>query len=229
MMDTTVADPARILLVEDDRALGDTVDDLLVREGYRVGRALAADEAYEVAAMFRPDLAIVDVGLPGDDDGFAVATKLRSESSMPIVFLTAADDLTDRLRGFDVGADDYLVKPFALPELLARLRAILRRAGRLQSATIEIRDLVIDEAERTVLRAGVVVNLTPLEFDILVVLARSPGVVFSKRQLLGLVWGFADLDPNVVEVHVSALRRKLDALGPRLIETERNSGYMIRA
>jgi two-component system, OmpR family, response regulator len=227
-MEASPLDTPRILLVEDDRALRETIADLLEREGYRVGRAETADEALAVAATFRPDLAVLDVGLPGERDGFAAAERLRADSSIPILFLTAADELRDRLRGFEIGADDYLVKPFALPELLARLRAILRRAGRLRSSTIEVRDLVVDEAARTVVRGGVELSLTPLEFDILFVLARAPGTTFSKRQLLALVWGFVEFDPNLVEVHVSALRRKLDAHGPRLIETKRNAGYRLR-
>ena len=128
-----------------------------------------------------------------------------------------------------MGADDYLVKPFAISELVARLKAVLRRTGRLVSSTIQVRDVVVDEAARTALRGGRELTLTPLEFDLLVVLAKQPGTVYSKRQLLALVWGFADFDPNLVEVHVSGLRRKLEEFGPRLIHTARNAGYVLRS
>lgn len=219
----------RILLIEDDEALGGAVAEALVGDGLRVLHVAAAPAARAAAREFRPDLALVDVGLPGGSDGFAVAETLRAESSIPIVFLTAADAVEDRLRGFEVGADDYVVKPFELPELLARMRAILRRTGRLQSARIELRGLVIDDNERRVTRNGVEIALTPLEFDLLKVLARSPGETFSKPRLLSLVWGFRDFDPNLVEVHMSSLRRKLERHGPRLIDTIRSAGYRIRA
>ena len=145
-----------------------------------------------------------------------------------MVFLTAADTLEERLSGFDLGADDYIVKPFAVAELLSRVRVILRRAGRLDSPTRQIRDLVVDEATRTVMRNKDRVELTRTEFDLLLVLVRSPGKVFSKTQLLAQVWGFDEFDPNLVEVYVSSLRRKLEAHGPRLLFTERGRGYVIR-
>ena len=145
-----------------------------------------------------------------------------------MLFLTAADAVEDRLRGFEVGGDDYLVKPFAMAELLARIRALLRRTGRETSATRQVRDLMIDEASRTVHRAGVQVDLTGTEFDLLWALARNPGATLSKVQLLSQVWGFDLYEPNLVEVHVSALRRKLEAHGPRVIHTERGRGYVLR-
>jgi DNA-binding response OmpR family regulator len=180
-------------------------------------------------STFRPDLVVLDVRLPGASDGFDLAARLRSLAQVPIMFLTAADDLADRLRGFEVGADDYLVKPFAIGELLARIRAVLRRAGRLRSPTYEVCDLVVDEANRVALRGGVELFLTKTEFELLAVLARQPGEVFSKAQLLSLVWGFDGYDQNLVEVHMSALRRKLEAHGGRLIHTERGEGYVLRA
>jgi DNA-binding response OmpR family regulator len=145
------------------------------------------------------------------------------------MFITAADSVEDRLAGFDVGADDYLVKPFALAELLARVRAVLRRSGRMASRVIEVRDLVVDEQHRIVKKAGVAVSLTPTEFDLLSTLARAPGHVFSKVQLLSRIWGFDQYDPNVVEVHVSSLRRKIETGPVRLIYTERGRGYVLRA
>ena len=219
----------RVLVVEDDRTLRTALVEVLEREELRVRAVGSGDEAQQEAETFRPDVAILDVGLAGGMNGFEVAQWLRGRGGIAFIFLTAADALDDRLRGFDLGADDYLVKPFAVPELVARLKAVLRRTGRLASRTIEVRDLVIDEATRVAIRAGHEVLLTPLEFDLLLVLAKHPDEVFTKRQLLALVWGFADFDPNLVEVHVSALRRKLEEHGPRLIDTARAAGYVLRS
>jgi DNA-binding response OmpR family regulator len=219
--------PTRVLLVEDDETLRRALEDVLSREAFHVSALADGAAAQEQAETFRPDVAILDIGLPGEISGFDLARWLKGRSDLPVIFLTAADALEDRLRGFDLGADDYLVKPFAVPELIARLKAVLRRAGRLRSPTVEVRDLVVDESTRTVLRAGNELTLTPLEFDLLVVLAKQAGTVFSKRQLLALVWGFSDFDPNLVEVHISALRRKLEEHGPRLIRTARNAGYVL--
>jgi DNA-binding response OmpR family regulator len=149
-------------------------------------------------------------------------------SGIPVIFLTAADALQDRLTGFEAGGDDYVVKPFAMAELLARVRALLRRSGRLDSPVIEIRDLLIDDSAKQAFRSGASLDLTPTEFELLSVLARSPNEVYSKGQLLSQVWGFDAYDPNLVEVHMSALRRKLEAHGPRLVHTVRGRGYVFR-
>lgn len=217
-----------MLIAEDDTAIRTALTAALEANGYIV---LAVSEGGSVAAAaeaFRPDLAVLDIGFPRGPDGFVVAGALRSTADVPIVFLTAADGVDDRLRGFDVGADDYLVKPFVMAELLARIRVVLRRAGRLVSQTYEVRDLVVDEATKVVRRSGLVVELTKTEFDLLCALVREPGRVLSKPQLLSVVWGFDEFDPNLVEVYVSSLRRKLEAHGPRLVHTERGAGYVIR-
>jgi DNA-binding response OmpR family regulator len=223
------ASAPRVLVVEDDATLQAVMVHACEREGMRVEAVDDVPGALASADGFRPDLALIDVGLPGSLSGFDLAEQLRAKGGTSLLFVTAADALDDRLRGFELGADDYVVKPFAVAELLARVKAVLRRTGRLVSTTIEVRDLVLDETTRQALRAGVPIALTPLEFDLLVILAKSPGRVFSKRQLLALVWGFTDFDPNLVEVHVSALRRKLEAHGPRMIHTARNAGYVLRA
>jgi two-component system, OmpR family, response regulator len=229
----------RVLLVEDDAALRDAVSSALSGDGYTVHAEPDGTRIRQVAADFRPDLATLDVRLPQGPSGLSIARLLRdgdgdghghvSHAQLPIIFLTAADTTADRLAGFAAGADDYLAKPFAMAELLARVRALLRRAGKLTSEVWHVGDLVVDEADRTLHRNGTTIELTRTEFDLLAELGRRPGRVLSKTQLLGSVWGFASHDPNVVEVHVSALRRKLEAHGPRLIHTVRGSGYRLRA
>jgi two-component system OmpR family response regulator len=217
-----------VLLAEDDHAIRTAVAASLEASGYVVRGVAESTEALAAAIEFRPDLAVLDIGFPSGPDGFELAAELRRVSEVPVVFLTAADDVEDRLRGFDVGADDYLVKPFAMAELLARVHVVLRRAGRLVSRTHEVLDLVVDEGARIARRAGADLDLTKTEFDLLCALVRQPGAVCSKRQLLSMVWGFDEFDPNLVEVYVSSLRRKLEAHGSRLLHTERGEGYVIR-
>lgn len=222
-----VASP-RLLFIEDDRSLREAVTVSLVGAGFEVRAESSGSRLADAVSTFHPDLAILDVRLPYGEDGFELALRLRTMTEIPIVFVTAADAIDERLRGFDVGADDYLVKPFAISELLARVRAVLRRSGRLVSPTHEVLGLLIDEANRTARRGEHELQLTKTEFDLLAILSRTPGKVFSKTQLLSLVWGFEGYDDNLVEVHISALRRKLEAFGGRLIHTERGEGYVLR-
>lgn len=221
------ASTARVLVVEDDAAVRDTVTLALELQGFEV-RAEADGVGIEQAVRdFRPDLAVLDVRLPVGPSGLGVARTIRTLNDAPIIFLTAADEVEDRLAGFRAGADDYLVKPFAVEELLARIRALLRRSGRL-AARWQVADVVVDEDARIVTRAGETVELTRTEFDLLVALGSKPGRVLSKSQLLSAVWGFEEYDPNLVEVYVSTLRRKLGQHGPRLINTVRGVGYVLQ-
>ncbi|MDQ4142441.1 MAG: response regulator transcription factor [Actinomycetota bacterium] len=218
----------RVLVVEDDRPVRTSLEVALREEGYEVCPRGDACEIDHVASQFRPDMAILDVRLPRGPDGYAAARLLRARTNLPIIFLTAADTVRERLTGFESGADDYLVKPFSMAELLARVQALLRRAGRLTSAVWQIGDVVIDDAARTVLRAGEPIDLTRTEYDLLAVMAKHPSQVLSKVQLLTQVWGFDAYDVNLVEVHMSSLRRKLETRGPRLLQTVRGVGYVLR-
>ena len=218
----------RILVVEDDNAVRWPLEVALRNEGYVVeacsdGRSLEA-----VASEFRPDLVLLDVRLPVGPDGYTMARILRGLGDQPILFLTAADAEDERLAGFEAGADDYLAKPFSMAELLARVKALLRRSGRLTSAVLQLGDLVIDEGARRVTRSGEVLDLTRTEYELLVALAHHPGQVLTKVQLLTQVWRFDAYDTNLVEVHVSALRKKLESHGERLIHTVRGMGYTLR-
>jgi two-component system, OmpR family, response regulator len=223
-----VTNAPRVLLVEDDAAMLEAVASALRGEGYQVHTEPDGAGIREAAAGFRPDLAVLDVRLPRGPSGLSIARLLRDAEELPIIFLTAADSTEDRLAGFEAGGDDYLIKPFAMAELLARVRALLRRSGRLTSDTWQVGDVVVDEATRRVHRNGGTIDLTRTEFDLLVSLGRHPDRVLSKTQLLASVWGFESYDVNVVEVHISALRRKLEEHGPRLIHTVRGAGYRLR-
>jgi two-component system, OmpR family, response regulator len=216
---------ARVLVVEDAEAIRTAVLAGLRDAGYgtegRVdGRTLEND-----LATFRPDLVVLDIMLPGRD-GFALLDVVRRSSHAGVVMLTARDGVDDRLRGLHGGADDYVVKPFVLAELVARVTAVLRRLGR-TAATVEVGDLLVDVAAGSVRRGGAPVELTATELRLLDYLAAQRGRVVSKAQILTRVWGYTDYDPNLVEVHISALRRKLGE--PRLVHTVRGLGYVLRA
>ncbi|ATE52580.1 MULTISPECIES: response regulator transcription factor [Actinosynnema] len=218
---------ARVLVIEDAEAIGAAVGSALREQGYQVrvrpdGRDLEGE-----LTRFRPDLVVLDVMLPGRD-GFALLEVIRRGSGAGVVMLTARDGVQDRLRGLDRGADDYVTKPFVLAEVVARVSAVLRRLGRTPS-TVQIGDLVVDADSAVVVRGNAQVELTATELRLLRYLAAQRGRVVGKTQILTAVWGYEDYDPNLVEVHVSALRRKLEEHGPRLLHTVRGLGYVLRA
>ena len=220
----------RILLVEDEEALG-----AVVKQGLEAGRHgvdWATDGAVglEMAREGEYDLIILDVMLPGRD-GWSICEALRARRiRTPILMLTARGDVDDRVKGLDLGADDYLPKPFAFKELRARVAALLRRDHAFKGPAIEIADLVIDTHRRHVERGGREVALTPREYTLLEALARSEGEILSREMIQERVWRDAESCSNTVEVHVSALRRKIDADRPvRLIHTVSRVGYMLRA
>jgi two-component system OmpR family response regulator len=217
----------RILVVDDDASMRYLMEFAFDAEGYEVRAEGDGRDIEGVVVQFRPDLAVLDVRLPVGPDGYAIARRLRAASDIPILFLTVADTHEERGAGFEAGADDYLAKPVDLDELSWRIRALLRRSRRLESPTLQIGDLVLDQEAHIAMRAGEQLELTGTEYQLLCVLARDSGRVVSKQQLLEQVWGFG-YDPNVVEVHMSSLRRKLEVHGERLIHTVRGAGYLIR-
>jgi len=218
-----------VLLVEDDSAVREAVEIAFRGVGFDVRAEADGTRIEEIVGSFHPHVAVLDVRLPTGPDGYTMVRQLRELDDLPVVLLTSADSLDDRLNGFSAGADDYIAKPFSMAELLARVQALLRRSGRSSDSTYRFGDVVVSEATRTVTRGGAEIDLTRTEYDLLAVLCRSPGQVVSKQQLLQEVWGGFDFyGNNVVEVHLSALRRKLEAHGPRVIHTVRSVGYVLR-
>jgi DNA-binding response OmpR family regulator len=228
---------AKVLIVEDDHILNDTLRYNFEREGYQVSAAADGRQALELAEHERPDAIILDVMLPGLD-GFEVLRALRRDSTVPILMLTAKDEEIDKVVGLELGADDYLTKPFSVRELLARVGAMLRRVEMLQPARtepdsrlLEADDLRVSLDEHRVEREGQPIQLKPKEFDLLVFLMQRRGRVFTRDQLLSQVWGYDFAgDSRTVDVHVRWLREKIetDSSQPLLIETVRGVGYRFR-
>lgn len=219
-----------VVVVEDDAHIADLVGLYLRREGFRVLLAGDGDEALALVRREDPAMVILDVGLPGGRDGFAVCRELRAAGKVPVLFLTARDDETDRVVGLELGADDYVVKPFSPRELVARVKAILRRAGDQATAprdVVTVGDLEVDRRRREARVAGAVVALTTREYDLLDFLCTNPGLALSRQQLLDNVWG-ADWygDGRTVDVHVAQLRKKLDPSLP--LATVWGVGYRFR-
>ena len=222
----------RILVVDDEPSITDAVGTALRYEGFDVRSESTGRGALAAATAFRPDLIVLDIMLP-DLDGLEVTRRLRSDGlRIPILFLTARDATEDKVGGLTVGGDDYVTKPFSLAEVVARVRAVLRRtspAGGPTPGVLRFEDLVMDEESREVWRDGTPVHLTATEFNLLRYFLLNPRRVLSKAQILDHVWEYDfDGDANVVETYVSYLRKKLDRLGPPLIQTVRLVGYSLR-
>jgi two-component system, OmpR family, response regulator len=224
---SAVSSPARVLVVDDDETIRLAVSRSLHDAGFVVRAAPDGDALRRELADFLPDLVVLDWMLPGSS-GIVLAGRVRSSSDAAIVMLTARDEVDDRLRGFAEGADDYVVKPFAMAEFVARVTAVLRRRGRIP-LVIEVDDLVLDPESAVARRSGTVLDLTATEFRLLAFLAEHRGRTLSKTQILSQVWGYDSVDPNLVEVHLSALRRKMEVHGPRLVHTVRGIGYRLSA
>jgi DNA-binding response OmpR family regulator len=221
---------ARVLIVEDDDDIAQVLQRSLRLEGYETRIAADGEAALGAANDFVPDLVVLDLGLP-KLDGMDVARRLRESDDVPILMLTARDALESRVEGLDAGADDYLVKPFERQELLARLRALLRRRPPRGSASLVVADLSLNPDTHEVRRGERIVELTQREFELLEYLMRNERIVVPRQRLLEDVWGY---DPfattNTIEVFVSNLRRKLEGGGePRLLHTIRGAGYVLRA
>jgi two-component system response regulator MprA len=219
----------RVLVVEDDAEIADVLRRSLRQEGYEVKTSADGVEALDVATGFVPDLVVLDLGLPRLD-GVEVCRRLRAEGDVPILMLTARAETEDRVSGLDSGADDYLVKPFERQELLARIRALLRRRPPRGAASIEVADLTLNPDTREVRRGGRELELTNREFELLEYLMRNERLVVSRERLLDDVWGY---DPtaatNTIDVFISNLRRKLEEGGEaRLLHTKRGAGYVLK-
>jgi DNA-binding response OmpR family regulator len=218
-----------IIVVEDDPHIADLVDLYLRRDGFRVLLATTGERGLELARTERPRMVILDIGLPGRMDGLEVCKQLRADGAVPVLFLTARDDEIDRVVGLELGADDYVTKPFSPRELVARVRAVLRRSDdsmQRRPETIELGDLQLRLGAREVLAAGETVELTAREFDLLAYLLGNKGLVLNRRQLLEGVWGHDWYgDERTVDVHVAQLRKKL---GPHLpLTTVWGVGYRL--
>ncbi|MFT4288682.1 MtrAB system response regulator MtrA [Nocardioides sp.] len=228
MSSTTDGTRPRILVVDDDASLAEMLSIVLRQEGFDSQLCSRGDEALDLFHIYRPDLVLLDLMLPGRD-GIAVCKEIRAESGVPIVMLTAKGDTVDVVVGLESGADDYVVKPFKPKELIARIRARMRRFDTVVSTeTLQIGDLVIDVAGHSVTRNEEPISLTPLEFDLLVCLARKPWQVFSREVLLEQVWGYRHAaDTRLVNVHVQRLRAKVehDPENPDIVITVRGVGY----
>jgi two-component system OmpR family response regulator len=219
----------RLLVVEDARKMSALLQRAFREDGYAVDVQASGRDAVWMASECDFDAIILDVGLP-DIDGFDVCRQLRArERWMPILMLTARDAVPDRVRGLDVGADDYLTKPFHIEELRARMRALIRRGPAERPTVLAVGDLLLDPAARTVNRNGIHVSLTAKEFAVLEYLMRHPGQVISRARFLEHVWDFArDGDSNIVDVYMRFLREKIDRpFGRRSIETVRGAGYRL--
>lgn len=226
--------PVRVLVVDDERSLTDLLKMSLRYEGWDVRTASDGRTAIAAAREFRPDAIVLDIMLP-DIDGLEVLKRVRADGSeVPVLFLTAKDSLDDRIAGLTAGGDDYVTKPFSLEEVIARLRALIRRSSfgisQAHDPVIRVGDLVLNEDSYEVSRDGDPIELTATEFELLRFLMRNPRRVLSKAQILDRVWSYDyDGKASVVEIYISYLRKKIDAGRDPMIHTVRGAGYMIKA
>lgn len=218
----------RILLVDDDQKIVSLLKRGLTYEHFEVYTAPDGETGLSAAQTYRPHLVLLDIGMP-DIDGFEVCRRLRLLGEVAIIMLTARDDVTDKVNALGLGADDYVPKPFSFEELVARIRAVLRRHTNSEEPLI-YGDLKLNQATREVFRGEQMIELTTREYDLLLYLLRHPRQVLTRDQLLEHVWGYdADLETNVLEVHIGHLRQKLEASGgSRVIQTIRGVGYALR-
>ena len=220
----------RILLAEDEADLNQVLVQKLTEEGFSVDSCTDGAEALDCLAAAPYDAVILDIMMPRVD-GYEVLRKIRSKgNAVPVLFLTARDSVADRVKGLDSGANDYLVKPFSLEELMARIRAMTRLMHGVQKSTLEVGDLVLDPSSHTVSRAGKEITLTAKEYQLLEYLLRNKRVVLSRDQILSTVWGYDYIgDTNVVDVYIRYLRAKIDErFGEKYIHTMRGVGYVIK-
>ncbi|HLQ31472.1 MAG TPA: response regulator transcription factor [Chloroflexota bacterium] len=219
----------RILVVDDDEKITNLLRRALSYEGYVTDIANDGAKALALALEHHPDLVVLDIQLPGMD-GIEVCRRLREGGDEPILMLTARDEVSDRVRGLDSGADDYLVKPFALEELMARVRALLRRREPETRTELRFSDLVLDTASREARRSDRAIELSAKEYDLLSLFMRNPRRVLTREQILEQAWGYDFYgESNVIEVYVGYLRQKLETAGePRLIHTVRGAGYVLK-
>jgi two-component system, OmpR family, response regulator MprA len=217
----------RVLVVDDEDSIVDFISMALEQEGYAVLSASNGSQALELFAQERPQLVVLDWMLP-DIDGLEVCQRMRQQSDVPVLMLTARGEWEDRVKGLDAGADDYLTKPFKYQELLARLRAILRRSGAASGKALHFGDLSLDCDSRTLLHSNRPVELTHREFELLEFLMRHPRQLVTREQVLNRIWGWDyEGNANVVEAHLSSLRAKLQDQERRLIRTVRGAGYIL--
>ncbi len=231
---TTRAPEARLLVVDDEPNIRELLSASLRYAGFDVATAADGQQALALAESFRPDLLVLDVMMPGLD-GFGVVRRMRQNGRhTPVLFLTARDGAEDKVSGLTLGGDDYVTKPFSLDEVIARIRAVLRRTTGAQQAAAEaprltFADIELDEESHEVIKAGTLISLSPTEFKLLRYLMANAGRVLSKAQILDHVWNYDfNGEANVVESYISYLRRKIDTTEPRLLHTIRGVGYTLR-
>jgi len=220
----------KIVLVEDEKRLAHSLERLLIRSGYEVTLVFDGQSAIDSITRQELQLMVLDINLP-EKSGFEVLHYIRSSSyNTPVLILTARDSIKDKIKGFEVGADDYLTKPFDSAELLARIQAILRRSGALSSSILQSADLTLDVVKRVVKRGNQVINLTQTEFALLEFFLRNKNTILTRRRLAEQVWGYKfDTGTNIVDVYISYLRDSIDKeFLPKLIETVRGEGFILR-